>query len=200
MKISDGIQNVLVKKLSEALRLDLSLAHFNEAFLYLDKCNSSLKIVPYGVFENEEYMKMLERTDAGVIFSLWLEKTTGNISTDFNKGRKLVRIFKDIVETNDKSLAYNLSANNLFTVSLTSLFLSSSEVITPIDYTPEDILRLDRTLQILRNYLASIFYIDLISDEEAVENLISLFINGDLKNLIDDVIKQGVYFTIESVI
>jgi hypothetical protein len=194
MKISNGIRGVLIKKLSEALIREMSLAHFNDAFLYLDKCNRALKIVPYGIFENEDYTEMLTKTDSGKIFEKWLGKTTGNIKTEFNKGRKLVRVFKELVDSNKDNFAFNLSVNSIFIVALTSLFVQEDNDLLEVFISSDDKEQLYKTVELLRNYLAAIFFIDMLTDHIVVENVISLFVNGDMDSLIDDVLKFGLIY------
>jgi hypothetical protein len=193
MKLSSGIKNVLVRKLSDALMLKMSLESFNEVFIFLDRCDGVLKAVPYGIFENEDNLENLKRTDAGIVFGKWLDKTTCKIEKDFNKSRKLVRQFKDMVATHQDSLAFNLSANNIFVVSLTSLFVTDLGSLS-IDYTVKDTEKFISCLNILRDYLAAIFFIDLVNDPVVSETIVSLFINGEIDTLIERVIELGVIY------
>lgn len=194
MKLSNGIKNVLIKKLSEALELKMSISDFNEAFLFLDKCNNVFKIVPYGIFENKENLEMLNKTDAGKVFYKWLNKNTCRIEKDFNKSRKLVRVFKDMVLAYGESLAFNLSVNSIFVTSLTSLFVDFDSNFNPFNLIVEDEERLNKSIHMLRQYMAAIMFINLVSDPLVIENLISLFINGKLETLIEDVIAMGVVY------
>jgi hypothetical protein len=193
MKLSSGIKNVLVKKLSDALMLKMNPESFNEVFIFLDRCDGVLKAVPYGIFENEDNLENLKQTDAGIVFGKWLNKTTCNIEIDFNKSRKLVRQFKSMVSTHQDSLAFNLSANNIFVVSLTSLFVPDLESVS-FDYPVKDTEQFIKCLNTLRDYLAAIFFIDLVNDPVVSETIISLFINGDIDSLIERVIELGLIY------
>jgi hypothetical protein len=200
MKLSLGIRDVLVKKLSESLATKLSDVDFNEAFLFLDRCDKMYKILPYGLFENSEYLEKLTETNAGIVFGKWLDKTTRKISTPFNKGRKLVRQFKEIETNYQDSLAFNLSATDIFVVSLTSLFVGYAPTALPFKFPTVDEESVNRTLDILREYLAVIFFIDMVDDDLLIEGIVRLFVNGELDSLIRETMELGLLYKDDQVL
>lgn len=189
-KFSPGLKNILIKKLTVELEEKMNLAEFNEVFLFLDRCNSILKIGTYGIFEKENLIALQDST-SGRIFNQWLDWKTGKIDKDFNKGRKLVRVFKNMVKEHKDVLAFNLGASNYFNISLTSLFVDYNESVLPFTFDVSDEDEFKKNLENLRDYLASIFFIDMVRDQMVIETIVSVFINEDVGNLIDTMVYQG---------
>ena len=187
--ISGGVKTVLVRKLSNVLQQSITLMEFNELFVHLDRLNSYNRIIPYGVFENEDNFVVLDKTVSGRIFKAWLLYTTKNIPKDFNKGRKLVRQFKDYLELYQDVLAFNLSVSHLFMTSLAAFFYvpEPADFLAPV----ENEERFYAVLEEFRGYLASIFVLDLVSEMGALESLLDIFINSDDQKLIKSVVLLG---------
>lgn len=187
--ISGGVKTVLVRKLSNVLQQSITLMEFNELFVHLDRLNSYNRIIPYGVFENEDNFVVLDKTESGRIFKAWLLYTTKNIPKDFNKGRKLVRQFKDYLELYQDVLAFNLSVPHLFMPSLAAFFYvpEPADFLAPV----ENEERFYVVLEEFRGYLASIFVLDLVSEMGAFESLLDIFINSDDQKLIKSVVLLG---------
>lgn len=187
--ISGGIKTVLVRKLSNVLQQSITLMEFNELFVHLDRLNSYNRIIPYGVFENEDNFVVLDKTESGRIFKAWLLYTTKNIPKDFNKGRKLVRQFKDYLELYQDVLAFNLSVPHLFMTSLAAFFYvpEPADFLAPV----ENEERFYVVLEEFRGYLVSIFVLDLVSEMGAFESLLDIFINSDDQKLIKSVVLLG---------
>lgn len=187
--ISGGVKTVLVRKLSNVLQQSITLMEFNELFVHLDRLNSYNRIIPYGVFENEDNFVVLDKTESGRIFKAWLLYTTKNIPKDFNKGRKLVRQFKDYLELYQDVLAFNLSVPHLFMTSLAAFFYvpEPADFLAPV----ENEERFYVVLEEFRGYLASIFVLDLVSEMGAFESLLDIFINSDDQKLIKSVVLLG---------
>lgn len=198
MKLTDGMKRILIKKLSDSFEKRVTLAEFNEVFLFLDRWNTAFKTVPYGIFESEEkeYIEplSLEDTQEGVVFNKWLEYKTSNIEKDFNKSRKLIRILKNIITTQHDSLAYNLSANNIFTIVLTAFYIDYDEERVPFKFSVKDVGRFNEVIKELRGYLATLFFIDMVSDNVVIEKIIDLFINGEEEEHIKELIKYGIIY------
>lgn len=190
MKLTEGLKCLLVNKLSTVLQETVTLAEFNKLFVYLDRHNTNKRIVPYGIFENPENLEILEKSQAGQVFRAWLDIMTCNIPKDFNKSRKLVRQFKDFLHSYQDSLAYNLSVAGIFTATLTLFFIDEDEIeaIMPV----EDMDRLLQCIEAIRGYLASIFFLDIITEETSIEALLGIFINTPSEDLIQRVIELGI--------
>jgi hypothetical protein len=195
MRNSKGVKGILIKKLGEVFISKVSLVQFNEAFLFLDCYNRTVKIVPYGLFEKNFDLDVLKSTDAGVIFYRWLSKKTGNIEKDFNKSRKLVRLFKDIVDEYDRTLVYNLSVSDIFVIPLVAFFTEYTSDKLPFTLPILDADVLNKTLDELRQYLSAIFFIDMISDTSEMEQVISIFINEDDNSLLQKLVNVGLELT-----
>lgn len=194
MKPNESIKKVLVRRLSESFTSQVSLFDFNDVFLYLDRCNVLLKIVPYGIFENPDNMVNLKKTIAGRCFWLWLDKNTAKIERDFNKSRKLVREFKVILEFYRDILPYNLSVWDIFRVALTSLFIHYGENTKFGFEAPNE--KFHFSLNVLREYLSCIFLLDLLLPDY-LDKVLEVFIFSDLHNLFGDLF--GLVLSIEKV-
>lgn len=194
MRNSSGIKGILIKKLGSTIKAQVSLIQFNEAFLFLDSYNKVHKIMPYGLFEKNFELESIKRTDSGSIFYTWLNSKTGNIEKDFNKSRKLVRLFRDIVTEYDVDLVYNLAMSDIFSVSLVAFFTDYDCGSLPFAIQISDEESLSKTLIKIRQYLASIFFLDLLKDSQELEQVLDLFINGNQINLIEELIKEGVRY------
>lgn len=194
MRNSSGIKGILIKKLGSTIKAQVSLIQFNEAFLFLDSYNKVHKIMPYGLFEKNFELESIKRTDSGSIFYTWLNSKTGNIEKDFNKSRKLVRLFRDIVTEYDVDLVYNLAMSDIFSVSLVAFFTDYDCGSLPFAIQISDEESLSKTLIKIRQYLASIFFLDLLKDSQELEQVLDLFINGNQINLVEELIKEGVRY------
>lgn len=184
MKVNTPIKRVFVRRLSESFVSHVSLSEFNDVFLYLNRCNTLLRIVPYGIFENPDNMVNLNKTIAGRCFWLWLDKNTSKIEKDFNKSRKLVREFKDILDLYRDILPYNLSVWDIFRVALTSLFVHYEDINRFGYIAPNE--RFHFSLNVLREYLSCIFLLDILLPDH-LDRVLEVFIFSDLHNLFGDV-------------
>lgn len=194
MRLTKGMQNILIKKLSATLSSKITLEEFNEVFLFLNRWNNVHKTVPYGIFEVGGSLDNLDETDTGRIFKKWIDVKTKNIAKDFNKGRKLVRLIKEMTDSNRDSLAFNLSVNNIFTVTLTVFFFEYGESEIPFEFCPSDEERFKEVLAIVRGYIASVFFLDIINDSLVIESILDIFINEKEDNLIDRLIELGLIY------
>lgn len=201
MKLSTELRGILIKKLSKALMEKVTLADFNEAFLFLDQYDKSYKIVPYGIYENPDNLDCLLTTEAGMVFSGWLDLVVSNIKTDFNKGRKLRRNFKTMVNDYHDKLAFNMAAGDIFTICITSLFTGRDLMSLPfyIDLVGDEKLdetlpKLENTLFLLRNYMAGLFFIDVVKEPSYIEKTLEIFIMGSQDDLLWDIVNLALEY------
>jgi hypothetical protein len=196
VKLSTELRGILIKKLSNALMEKVSLADFNEVFLFLDQYDKSYKIVPYGIYENPDNLDTLLTTEAGMVFSGWLDRVASKIEKDFNKGRKLRRLFKTIVQDYHDKIAFNMAAGDIFTISITSLFTGNDLTSLPfyLDLVDQDNLedklpKLEYSLSLLRSYMAGLFFLDLVKHPDYVEKTLELFVMGESDTLLTDLVR-----------
>lgn len=192
MKITKPVRSMMMLELKNAFEKDVSLSEFTEVFLFLDRWNTVTKVVPFNIYNNDEYL-MLTDTLAGVVFNDWLDIKIRPIELAFNKGRKIVRQFKHISASNPNSLAYTMPQADIFKIVVASLFVEYEEGAIPFKFEVRDKQRFAQVLNKIRLYVSAIFFIDIVSGQEDVERLLALFINKPKSNLIDYVVSVGLY-------
>lgn len=174
--LGDSLQRVLVSRLAGELENSMSLEDFTHTLMYLDRYNSVFKTLPYDVWDTDDKLNILSSSEAGMIMHYWLKNKTTNIKTGQNKGRKVVRCLKAMVHNLEPVLPYNTSVYRIFVVSLAAFFIDTSkELPFPV---PEslDESTISGGIENLQIFLASLFFLETVSTEEKVLNVLSLFI------------------------
>lgn len=196
MKITGSVRSILVKRLSESLRERMTLSQFNDACIFLDRWNSAFKVVPYGMFEEPEILTRLNKTEAGIMFKKWLDCETGNIEKDFNKGRKLVRVLKTRMDEYLDTLAFNLPANSLLLIAVSSFFVDYDDNQQfPFRYPVGDETVFNSVLEDIRKYVAAVLFLDLATEQLLQERVLDILVNSDTEGVIDNLIELGLMQT-----
>ncbi len=189
-KLTPKLKGVMYKKLCEATVTKLTADQFNSLYVVLEQINTQYRIVPHGAFENDEYMLNLEKTKAGIVFKKWVTQTHANVQKDSNKGRKFRREIVDFVKRFGDTLPYSMWLPNIFTASLVSLFMEDiTDYGSVIDVERSD--DLNDGLDTMRNFLASIFFVELVSSPIMAETLIGVFMQYDGQELVKRVLELG---------
>lgn len=190
LRLSIKLREVMYKKLCGATMQNLSPDQFNSLYVILERVNTQYRIVPHGVFENEHYLASLNNTKAGEVFKKWLLQSNAKISKDSNKGRKFRREINEFVVNFEGALPHSMYLSNIFTSSLVSLFMESvTDFNSTVD--PNKVEELNDALEHLRNMLACMFFIELVSSPVMMENLIGVFMHMDGQGLINTVLELG---------
>lgn len=186
MKISKEVKRGMFQKLTVFVEDSIHFSDFNRIFMFLDSLYYMDKIIPYKIFENGSVIVV---TPDGVIFEKWLEQETENISKDFNKGRKLVRLIKDLCENFSNGLAFTMGSEKVF-MHMLKLFLLDLKKYSVLETKLLEEKCVDKEgLWLLRKYLALIFSIEVLSNTDRVDELLYLFLTTDGVNDLMDKVK-----------
>lgn len=193
MKLSINLKRSLYERLCNILMGDLPDDQFNEAVIALERIHGVERIVPYGMFENQEILSRLEKSEPSKVFAKWVDKETKGIPKDKNKGRKLLRQFDSMLSNCSDVLVYTLAVPTVFNSAVMSFFISEEEDYGDFVLIP-DKGRFNTSLRKIRNYMACIFVVEMVSDTRSIESLLSLFINSPDEELINQVIQLGLWY------
>ena len=110
-------------------------------------------------------------------FGLWLRKSTENIEKEFNKGRKVMRLLKDITHHYGSVLPFSLPSESVFLSMLEVFIVKDSYVeVNSIDNKTQE------TIELVRGYLESLLYSDIVlKDRNLREDFIYEMLSVDTR-------------------
>ena len=184
MKLSNEIRNLMLDKLTTEYKSKVGLVEYNELMIILEVWNSSYKIIPFALFDTFENITPCGGVEEDFL-KTWLIEKTSNIDDDFNKSRKVIRLWQKIVDVSLGHFAYTLNAYKVFETAFGVFYLTDSLDNLPINFKPSDTDKLRDALIQTRKYLISILVLDTFSTGKGVDDLLRVFLKDDDMSLLD---------------
>lgn len=184
MKLSNEIRNLMLDKLTTEYKSKVGLVEYNELMIILEVWNSSYKIIPFALFDTFENITHCGGVEEDFL-KTWLIEKTSNIDDDFNKSRKVIRLWQKIVDVSLGNFAYTLNAYKVFETAFGVFYLTDSLDNLPINFKPSDTDKLRDALIQTRKYLISILVLDTFSTGKGVDDLLRVFLKDDDMSLLD---------------
>ncbi len=175
---SEKVKHGVHKKLAADFASKVTAKQFNEVFLLLDSLRGIERTVPYRLFSDTG---IYSYCSDGCLLKSWWDANTKGIEKDFNKGRKLMRLVKEIVSRQHSVLPYTLASELVFTTSLEVFLLNG--VQEEVNELTEEV---KSSLALFRDYLSSLLAIEILElDANKGEGLIACLLPVDNANAID---------------
>ena len=184
MKLSNEIRNLMLDKLTTEYKSKVGLVEYNELMIILEVWNSSYKIIPFALFDTFENITHCGGVEEDFL-KTWLIEKTSNIDDDFNKSRKVIRLWQKIVDVSLGNFAYTLNAYKVFETAFGVFYLTDSLDNLPINFKPSDTDKLRDALIQTRKYLISKLVLDTFSTGKGVDDLLRVFLKDDDMSLLD---------------
>lgn len=174
----------MLDKLTTEYKSKVGLVEYNELMIILEVWNSSYKIIPFALFDTFENITHCGGVEEDFL-KTWLIEKTSNIDDDFNKSRKVIRLWQKIVDVSLGNFAYTLNAYKVFETAFGVFYLTDSLDNLPINFKPSDTDKLRDALIQTRKYLISILVLDTFSTGKGVDDLLRVFLKDDDMSLLD---------------
>ena len=174
----------MLDKLTTEYKSKVGLVEYNELMIILEVWNSSYKIIPFALFDTFENITHCGGVEEDFL-KTWLIEKTSNIDDDFNKSRKVIRLWQKIVDVSLGNFAYTLNAYKVFETAFGVFYLTDSLDNLPINFKPSDTGKLRDALIQTRKYLISILVLDTFSTGKGVDDLLRVFLKDDDMSLLD---------------
>lgn len=184
MKITATVKDAMIGKLTTAITTKLSVEEFNAIFYELNLHHSNTKLFPYRVFKEFDTLDAIsgideEDTILDKSFIEYLNLITTNVVAPFDRGRKLVKVLKNIQLTYGDTLPYNLCTSTSLVV-LLNLFTSMDSVLNDIKYQV-----MSSKIYYLKKYILLLLYIDRLKLKDTTDAILIEFLTRDAFIILD---------------
>lgn len=184
MKITATVKDVMIEKLTTAITTKLSVDEFNAIFYELALHHNKTKLFPYRVFKEFDILDVNGGIDEednilDKSFITYLNLITTNVVAPFDRGRKLVKVLKNIQLTYGDTLPYNLCTTSSLVV-LLNLFNSRDSVLNDIKYQV-----MSSKIFYLKKYILMLLYIDRLKLKDTTDRILVEFLKRDAFTILD---------------
>lgn len=186
-KMTKVIKSSVYKKVTKSLEANLKGADINKILLLIYS-HKDLKVTPFNF--NEYKQKYLQETETeGLVFSKILDKHTTSIERNFNKSRKITRLFKDLYVNQKENLLKCLVSEEILQ-SLVCVYFISPEVLERMGLAKQkeclELLEDMDSIIKLQKYLSCLMATDILLMSSQAKELIELSIISNTDSFLDD--------------
>ena len=174
------VKSSIYKKVTKSLENSLVSTDINKVLLLI-YANKSLKVSPFTFAEfKEKYLSDCNKE--AMVFSKTLGMLTSGIEKNFNKNRKISRIFKDIYTNHKDSLLKDILSEDVLQ-SLVKVYFIDRDILNKIGLDDKceygELLNSKYVIELLQKYLVCLVATDLLLSSKYAEELVILSITSD---------------------
>ena len=166
VQLTKLIKSLVYEKATKSVENCLNGSDINK-FILSVYANKSIKVKPFNFIESVDvYIGDSENsTHDGVILKEMFLDSTKTIEKEFNKNRKLFRVFRDLYTNNKKSILGGILNDDIMQ-SLVKVFFLDTETLTKIgldvcDHDIKELLADRKTIEVLRKYVVCLVATDI---------------------------------------
>lgn len=180
------VKSSIYSKLTKSLESSLIGEDINRILLLI-YASKGLKVLPFTFAEfREQYLT--DKNEEAMMFSKLLSMYTGGIEKEFNKNRKISRIFKDMYTHQKEYLLKDILSEDILQ-SLVKVYFIDSDILDEMGLSNQSefkqLLKSSYVINMLQKYLACLVGTDLLLSSDYVEELVRLSITTDNETFLD---------------
>lgn len=184
------MKSLVYKKLTKSAENYLNGSDINK-FILSVYVNKTIKVKPFNYIEYADMY--LSETNEHCVEGLLLKEmfldNTKTIEKEFNKNRKLFRLFKDLYNSNKTSVMRGI-LNDEIMQSLVKVFFLDEETLSNIglnldDSNLRDLIADKKVIEVLKKYIVCLVGADIILNSELDSEFVSLAVTTDSDKFLD---------------
>lgn len=188
VQLTKLIKTSIYDKLKKSLNNCIFDSDLNK-FLLTIYVNKGIKVKPFNYIESCELY--LDKGSEGALLRNLFEESTKTIEKEFNKNRKLCRIFKDLY-CNNASVLLDGILNEEIMYSLVKVFFLDDTTLERMELNKnsEDLKSLNSDkylIGLLQKYVVCLIGVDILMNSDSDADLVSMAISADTDGFLDRV-------------